>query len=98
MVSPSNRRRAVRYCVEEGLGQTAAACRALGLARSTYYRGMQLSVENRALRQEILTLSEQHPRYGYRRVTALIRRGGGSINAKRVQRVRREQGLQVSKK
>jgi putative transposase len=62
MVSPSNRRRAVRYCVEEGVGQTAAACRALGLGRSTYYRGSNLSLENRAMRQEIMSLSEQHPR------------------------------------
>jgi putative transposase len=98
MVSPSNRRRAVRYCVEEGLGQTAAACRALGLGRSTFYRGSHLSLENRTMRQEIRSLSEQHPRYGYRRVTAVLRRGGSKINAKRVQRVRREQGLQVSKK
>jgi len=98
MVSPSNRRRAVRYCVEEGLSQTATACRALGLARSTYYRGGNLSLENRTMRQEIMTLSERHPRYGYRRVTALLRRAGHGINAKRVQRVRRQQGLQVSKK
>jgi putative transposase len=98
MVSPSNRRRAVRYCVEEGLSPAVAACRALGLARSTFYRSSHLSMESRAMRQEIMTLSEQHPRYGYRRVTALLRRGGSSINAKRVQRVRREQGLQVSKK
>ena len=51
MVSPSNRRRAVRYCVEEGLGQTATTCRALGLGRSTYYRGTNLSLENKAMRQ-----------------------------------------------
>jgi putative transposase len=55
-------------------------------------------VTSKTLRQEIMILSEQHPRYGYRRVTALLRRSGRSINAKRVQRVRREQGLQVSKK
>jgi transposase InsO family protein len=40
-------------------------------------------------------LSEKHPRYGYRRVTALLRRDGQEVNAKRVQRVRRAEGLQV---
>jgi putative transposase len=98
MVSPSNRRRAVRSCIEEGVGHAATARRALGLARSTFYRGGNVSVTSKTLRQEIMILSEQHPRYGYRRVTALLRRSGRSINAKRVQRVRREQGLQVSKK
>jgi hypothetical protein len=37
MVSPSSRRRAAKYVVEEGLANAAQACRALGLARSTYY-------------------------------------------------------------
>jgi len=47
---------------------------------------------------QIVQLSQDHPRYGYRRVTALLRREGQEINAKRVQRVRRKEGLQVSRK
>ena len=43
-------------------------------------------------------MSEANPRYGYRRVTALLRRKGMKINAKRVQRIRRSEGLQVSKR
>jgi transposase InsO family protein len=43
-------------------------------------------------------LSEEHPHYGYRRITALLRRKGQKVNPKRVQRVRREAGLQVSKR
>jgi putative transposase len=69
-----------------------------GWRGSTFYRGGNVSVTSKTLRQEIMILSEQHPRYGYRRVTALLRRSGRSINAKRVHRVRREQGLQVNKK
>ena len=45
-----------------------------------------------------MELSEDHPRYGYRRVTALLRREGQEVNAKQVQRVRRQQGLQVSRR
>jgi putative transposase len=37
MVSSSSRRRAVKQMVEEGLGSAAQACRALGLARSSFY-------------------------------------------------------------
>jgi transposase InsO family protein len=50
------------------------------------------------LRKEIVALSQQHPRYGYRRITALLRRDQWSVNPKRVQRVRRQEGFQVSKR
>ncbi len=98
MVSPSTRRRAVKAVVETGVGTTAEACRALGLARSSYYRNSTMSQEGRQLQGQIVKLSQAHPRYGYRRVTALLRREGHAINAKRVQRVRRKEGLQVSRK
>lgn len=95
MVSSSSRRRAVKMIVEEGLGCTAQACRALGLRRSSYYRMSRRDASGVALERRIVELSEKHPRYGYRRVTALLRRDGEQINAKRVQRVRRAEGLQV---
>ncbi len=43
-------------------------------------------------------MSEANPRYGYRRIAALLRRNGKVINAKQVQRIRRAEGLQVSKR
>ena len=98
MVGPANKRRAVKIVVEESLGGTAQACRALGLSRSGYYLVKKESVESRRMRKEIIELSQKHSRYGYRRITAMMRREGFVINAKRVQRVRREESLQVSKK
>ena len=98
MVSPATKRRAVKIVVAESRGRTAPACRALGLARSGYYSIKKVSVESRRLRREIVALSQAHPRYGYRRITALLRREGDRVNPKRVQRVRREEGIQVSKK
>jgi putative transposase len=88
----------VKLVIETGLGTTAQACRALGLARSSYYRNSAMSNESRDVQKQIVSLSQDHPRYGYRRVTALLRRKGQEINAKRVQRVRRKEGLQVSRK
>jgi putative transposase len=98
VVSPSAKRRAVKLVIETGIGTTAEACRALGLARSSYYRNSDASLESRQMHGHIVRLSQEHPRYGYRRVTALLRREGQEINAKRVQRVRRKEGLQVSRK
>lgn len=98
MVSPSAKRRAVKLVIEVGLGTTAEACRALGLARSSYYRNSTMSPESRTFQKQIVSLSQEHPRYGYRRVTAVLRREGHEVNAKRVQRVRRKEGLQVSRR
>ena len=98
MVSPSSKRRAVKSSVEEGWGRTAPACRAVGLNRSSFYRPCRISLTNRRVHKEVLKLSEAHPRYGYRRITALLRRGGWLINSKRVQRVRRLEGMQVRRR
>lgn len=98
MVSPSSKRRAVALSVEEGHGSKAAACRAMGLGRSSYYHRPSESMESRKIRKKILGLSRKHPRYGYRRITALLRREGLEVNGKRVARVRKEEGLQVPKK
>jgi transposase InsO family protein len=50
------------------------------------------------MKQRIIELSEAHPRYGYRRIGALLRREGQRVNPKRVQRIRRREGLAVRKK
>ena len=97
-MSPSSRRRAVKLCVEEGLGCTSEACRALGLARSSYYRESRVGEKSRRVLERVVALSEKHPRYGYRRITVMLRREGLEVNAKRTQRLRRQKGLQVSRK
>ena len=98
MVGPASRRRAVKHVVETGLGKPAQACRALGIARSTFYHAPKPGATSRKLRREIIALSRKHPRYGYRRITALLRRAGRQVNAKRVQRVRCQEGFQVSRR
>jgi len=45
--------------------------------------------------KEILALSAKNPRYGYRRVWALLRKEGFHVNKKRVHRLWREAGLRV---
>jgi putative transposase len=50
------------------------------------------------LEKAIIAKSNEHPRYGYRQVTVMVRRDGHMLNGKRTQRVRRIEGLQVKKK
>ena len=45
--------------------------------------------------ERMVELSRENPRYGYRRVWALLRREGWPINKKRVHRLWREEGLKV---
>ena len=82
----------------EGFGNTAQACRALKLARSTYYLTSLKSEASHLLEQETISKSKDHPRYDYRRITAVVRRDGYLVNANRTQRVRRNEELQVKKK
>lgn len=57
-----------------------------------------MSQEAKRRHHRIVQLSRKHPRYGYRRITALLQREGGRVNAKCVARVRRAEGLQVRKR
>jgi putative transposase len=48
--------------------------------------------------QEMLAFMGQHPRYGYRRVWALLRKAGWKVNRKRIYRLWRQEGLKVPQK
>jgi len=50
------------------------------------------------LRAEIVRLASQYGRYGYRRITALLRNDGWRVNHKRVERIWRQEGLKVPKR
>jgi putative transposase len=71
---------------------------ALRLSRSGVYRRPKVNESKEEMKEHIVTLSQENPRYGYRRITALMKRDGHRVNSKRVQRVRRNEGLQVSKR
>ena len=46
----------------------------------------------------VIALSWHHPRYGYRRIRALLAREGWQVSRKQVQRIRRREGLKVREK
>ena len=98
MVSPSARRRAARYLVEGKKCSVNQACQALGLARSTYYWKTSVNKIAERLEKRIKALSRKHPTLRLPDVTQLLRKEGWQVNRKRVQRVRRQAGLQVVKK
>jgi transposase InsO family protein len=68
-------------------------CEVVGLPRSSFYHQSRRE-ENAALGVVLHDLAAQYPTYGYRRLTALLRRQGWEVNHKRVQRLMAEMGLQ----
>ena len=68
-------------------------CDVLDLPRSTFYHTRAVA-EDDDLRAALLDLVGQYPTYGYRRLTALLKRAGRTVNHKRIQRILREMGLQ----
>jgi len=48
-----------------------------------------------ALTVAIVELATKYGRYGYRRITALLKRAGWRVNSKRVERIWRQEGLKV---
>ena len=60
------------------------------LPRSSYYyrpKAPETSSEQRALTDRIEGIAEEFPRYGYRKVTAQLRREGLLVNHKKIQRI-----------
>ena len=71
------------------------ACRLLRQARSTQRYAAPERDAEKSLVSRMQELSRQHPRYGYRRITALLRREGRRVNRKRVHRLWKREGLRV---
>ena len=74
------------------------ACRVLGQHRSTQRKKPLGRTDEEALTSAIIRLARLYGRYGYRRITALLRMEGWHVNAKRVQRIWRREGLKVPMK
>jgi transposase InsO family protein len=74
------------------------ACAALGQHRSTQRKPASGRDDEAVLTADIVELAKTYGRYGYRRITALLRCAGWAVNAKRVQRIWRREGLKVPQK
>jgi hypothetical protein len=76
-----------------------AACKAVGLARSTYRRtplAQTADDPDADLRAWLRSYATKHPCHGFRRAWAALRHDeGAGVNKKKVHRLWREEGLQV---
>jgi len=74
------------------------ACRVIGQHRSTQRQRPIPRDDEAALTAAVVALASEYGRYGYRRITALLRSQGWNVNVKRVWRIWRREGLKVPTK
>jgi len=94
MVSPEERRTAVAHLRQAHSASERRACGLVGQPRSTE-RHRRRPVKEDGLRERVRELAAERPRFGYRRLTALLRREGVAVWHGRVHRITKELKLQV---
>ncbi|MEP9374957.1 IS3 family transposase [Mesorhizobium sp. KR1-2] len=98
LLSPARRRRCVDLVMVKFSVSERFACKVLGQHRSTQRKKPQGRADGEALTADIIRLASRYGRYGYRRITAMLRSEGWTVNAKRVERIWRREGLKVPQK
>lgn len=94
-MSPVRRRAAVEHLKRKFKVSERRACRLVGQHRSTNRYQPVASDFEQQLVAAMLKVADSHPRYGYRRVHAVLVSDGWSVNVKRVERLWRVHGLGV---
>jgi putative transposase len=72
-------------------------CQTLNLARSSFYHAAAPVADETQLKTDLKEAAGDWPTYGYRRLTAQLRRTHPQINSKRVRRLMGELGIQAAK-
>jgi putative transposase len=94
MVRPSVRREGARLLVEKFEVSERRACRVVGLSRSTHRYRSRIQ-EPDGLRKKLREHAARRRRWGYKKLTVLLRRDGYAVNHKRVYRIYRDEKLLV---
>jgi putative transposase len=98
MVSPLTRRSAVKYLVKQRRSSQRRACAVVRIPRSLVRYIIRRRKDEAELIKKIHKLAIRHSRYGYRRITVLLRREGFRVNKKRVHRIWKSEGLGLPRK
>jgi putative transposase len=70
----------------------------IGQPRSSQRYAGRKAERDHQLVEQMIEFARKNPRYGYRRVWALLRREGWLLNKKRVHRLWRQEGLKVAQR
>jgi len=98
VVSPVRRREAVDHLRTAFDVSERRACRVVRQPRSTHRYRSAKPLQDAPLAKAIRTIAARETRAGYRTVTKLLRRDGWEVNAKRLYRIWKREGLRVPAK
>jgi len=74
------------------------ACKVIGQYRTTQQYAKRKKDDEDMLVKRVIELASKYGRYGYRRITDLLKLEGWRVNAKRIERIWRQEGLKVPQK
>lgn len=98
-MSPQAKRQCAAYLVVEKEYSQRRACQLVGISRSCARYEPSQKEEEAELRKDIRDLADRNKTYGYRRISVLLRREGSQkINKKRVHRIWKAEGLQLTRR
>jgi len=93
MVGPLVRKTAVKYLTKQCKCSERRACVVVGMSRSVARYKAKRRKDEAGLVKKIHELAIRNSRYGYRRISVLLRREGWKVNKKRVHRIWKSEGL-----
>ena len=96
-MSLADRRRGAEYLEGAYAVSERRACQVVSISRSTKRRPSG-RIEEAALVSKIHELSEQYPRFGYRKIYDRLKSAGWRVGRERVRLLRRREGLRVPQK
>ena len=88
----------VTHVCEEMEVSQRRACQVIEQTRTTQRYAPNIGQEEERLIARIIELATEYGRYGYRRITAMLKQEGWKVNHKRVERIWRREGLKVPQK
>lgn len=98
MVSASAKRQLVGHLVEAHNLSERRACQVSGIARSTVRYPPRGRWGEAAMTALVRDYAQRYPQHGYRHIAALLQRDGHGVNHKRVERIWRQEGLQLPRR
>jgi len=87
VIGPDKRRQAVEQVQEVLNVSERRVCRVLGQPRSTQRYQKRVAEDEEILTARMVALASEYGRYGYRRITAMLRGEGWQVDHKRVERM-----------
>lgn len=97
MVTPAKKREVVTHITEEHGISIRQACKSLQLERSSYYYESRARNDKEII-SELNQLAEEYPTYGFKKMYHLLRNKGYVWNHKRIYRVYKELGMNLTRK